>query len=140
MTSDHTTSLYFWRKKVTQNQEKRILVVDDSETIRRTAEALLKREGYTVGVAEDGFKAFAAIIDFKPDIIFLDIMMPKLDGYQVCSIIKNNPEYSHIPVIMLSSKDNIFDRARGKVAGSEFFMSKPFSKEELSSVVKKQLA
>lgn len=125
---------------MTQNQEKKILIVDDSETIRRTAEALLKKEGYTIGVAEDGFRAFAAIIDFKPDIIFLDIMMPRLDGYQVCSVIKNNPEYSHIPVIMLSSKDNIFDKARGRVAGSEFFMSKPFSKEELTNVVKQHLS
>ncbi len=120
-------------------QEKRILVVDDSETIRRTAEALLKKENYQVTVAEDGLRAFAAIVDFKPQIIFLDIMMPRLDGYQVCSVIKNNPEYSHIPVIMLSSKDNIFDKARGRVSGSEFFMSKPFSKEELVSVVNQHL-
>lgn len=116
---------------------KKILIVDDSETIRRTAEALLKKEGYEVGVAEDGFRAFSAIVDFKPDIIFLDIMMPRLDGYQVCSVIKNNPDYRHIPVIMLSSKDNVFDKARGRVSGSEFFMSKPFSKEELSSVIQK---
>ncbi len=120
-------------------QEKRILVVDDSETIRRTAEALLKKENYQVAVAEDGLRAFAAIVDFKPQIIFLDIMMPRLDGYQVCSVIKNNPEYSHIPVIMLSSKDNIFDKARGRVSGSEFFMSKPFSKEELVGVVNQHL-
>ncbi len=120
-------------------QDKRILIVDDSETIRRTAEALLKREGYQVAVAEDGLRAFSAIIDFKPHIIFLDIMMPRLDGYQVCSVIKNNPEYNHIPVIMLSSKDNIFDKARGRVSGSEFFMSKPFSKEELTSVVNQHL-
>lgn len=118
---------------------KKVLVVDDSETIRRTAEALLKKEGYEVAVAEDGLRAFAAIIDFKPNIIFLDIMMPRLDGYQVCSVIKNNPEYNHIPVIMLSSKDNIFDKARGRVSGSEFFMSKPFSKEELSNVVNQHL-
>lgn len=116
------------------------MIVDDSETIRRTAEALLKREGYTVGVAEDGFKAFSAIIDFNPDIIFLDVMMPRLDGYQVCSVIKNNPEYEHIPVIMLSSKDNVFDKARGRVSGSEFFMSKPFSKEELTNAIKQHLA
>lgn len=121
-------------------QKKKILVVDDSETIRRTAEALLKKEGYEVAVAEDGLRAFAAIIDFKPNIIFLDIMMPKLDGYQVCSVIKNNPEYSHIPVIMLSSKDTVFDKARGQVSGSDFFMSKPFSKEELTNVVNQHLA
>ncbi len=121
------------------NKNKKVLIVDDSETIRRTAEALLKREGYDVAVAEDGLRAFAAIVDFKPQIIFLDIMMPRLDGYQVCSVIKNNPEYNHIPVIMLSSKDNIFDKARGRVSGSECFMSKPFSKEELISVVNQYL-
>ncbi|MPV85370.1 response regulator [Ostreibacterium oceani] len=122
-----------------QTNNKKVLVVDDSETIRRTAEALLKKEGYEVGVAEDGFQAFAAIVDFSPSIIFLDIMMPRLDGYQVCSVIKNNPEYEHIPVIMLSSKDNIFDKARGRVSGSEFFMSKPFSKEELINVINQHL-
>ncbi len=121
------------------NKNKKVLIVDDSETIRRTAEALLKREGYDVAVAEDGLRAFAAIVNFKPQIIFLDIMMPRLDGYQVCSVIKNNPEYNHIPVIMLSSKDNIFDKARGRVSGSECFMSKPFSKEELISVVNQYL-
>lgn len=125
---------------MTETQNKRVLVVDDSETIRRTAEALLRKEGYEVGVAEDGFKAFSAIVDFKPNIIFLDIMMPRLNGYQVCSVIKNNPEYEHIPVIMLSSKDNIFDKARGQVSGSEFFMSKPFSKEELTSAIQQHLS
>lgn len=121
-----------------KNKQK-VLVVDDSETIRRTAEALLKKEGYEVYVAEDGFKAFSSIVDFSPDIIFLDIMMPRLDGYQVCSVIKNNKEYEHIPVVMLSSKDSIFDKARGKVSGSEVFMSKPFSKEELVNVIKEHL-
>ncbi|PID66205.1 MAG: two-component system response regulator [Gammaproteobacteria bacterium] len=115
-------------------KEKRVLVVDDSETIRRTAEALLKKEGYQVVAAEDGLRAFAAIVDFKPQIIFLDIMMPRLDGYQVCSVIKNNPEYNHIPVIMLSSKDSVFDKAKGRVSGADFFMSKPFSKEELVNI------
>lgn len=122
-----------------ENNKKKVLVVDDSETIRRTAEALLKKEGYDVFVAEDGFKAFSSIVDFNPDIIFLDIMMPRLDGYQVCSVIKNNKEYEHIPVVMLSSKDSIFDKARGKVSGSEVFMSKPFSKEELVNVIKAHL-
>lgn len=123
-----------------QDKDKRkVLVVDDSETIRRTAEALLRKEGYEVYVAEDGFKAFSSIVDFSPDIIFLDIMMPRLDGYQVCSVIKNNKEYEHIPVVMLSSKDSIFDKARGKVSGSEVFMSKPFSKEELVNVIKEHL-
>lgn len=123
-----------------QSNPKKILIVDDSETIRRTAEALLKKEGHEIGVAEDGFQAFSAIVDFKPDMIFLDIMMPRIDGYQVCSVIKNNPEYNHIPVVMLSSKDNVFDKARGRVSGSEFFMSKPFSKEELTSVINEHLS
>lgn len=121
-------------------QAKKILIVDDSETIRRTAEVLLKKEGYQVATAEDGIRAFAAIVDFKPQLIFLDIMMPRLDGYQVCSVIKNNPEYSHIPVIMLSSKDDIFDRARGRVSGADFFISKPFSKEELFSAVNQYIS
>ncbi len=124
---------------MTQTKSRKILIVDDSETIRRTAETLLKKEGYEVDVAEDGFQAFSAIVDFKPDIIFLDIMMPRLDGYQVCSVIKNNPEYEHIPVIMLSSKDSVFDKARGRVSGSEFFMSKPFSKEELTHAINQHL-
>lgn len=117
----------------------KVLIIDDSETIRRTAETLLNKSGYEVGVAEDGFQAFSAIVDFKPDIIFLDIMMPKLDGYQVCSVIKNNPDYEHIPVIMLSSKNDLFDQARGRVAGSEHFMSKPFSKEELVKAIVQHL-
>lgn len=125
---------------MTQTNQTKVLIVDDSETIRRTAEALLKKEGYTVGVAEDGFQAFSAIVDFTPDIIFLDVMMPRLDGYQVCSVIKNNPEFEHIPVIMLSSKDNVFDKARGRVSGSDSFMSKPFSREELTSAISKHLA
>ncbi len=125
--------------KVTQPNQVKVLIVDDSETIRRTAEALLSKEGYTVNVAEDGFQAFSAIVDYNPDIIFLDVMMPRLDGYQVCSVIKNNPEFEHIPVIMLSSKDNVFDKARGRISGSEFFMSKPFSKEGLVNAIKAHL-
>lgn len=117
----------------------KVLIVDDSETIRRTAETLLNKSGFEVAVAEDGFQAFSAIIDFEPDIIFLDIMMPKLDGYQVCSVIKNNADFEHIPVIMLSSKNDLFDQARGRVAGSEHFMSKPFSQDELVSVIKQHL-
>jgi len=125
---------------MSKNNPTKILIVDDSETIRRTAEVLLKKEGYEVAVCEDGFAAFSAIIDFNPDLIFLDVMMPRLDGYQVCSVIKNNPQYEHIPVIMLSSKDNIFDKARGRVSGSEFFMSKPFSKEELTNAIKEHIS
>ena len=114
-----------------QNQDKKVLIVDDSTTIRRTAESILGKEGYAVETATDGFRALAKIVEFKPDIIFLDIMMPRLDGYQVCSIVKSNPEYKHIPVLLLTSKDSIFDQAKGRIAGSEYFMTKPFSRDEL---------
>lgn len=120
-------------------EKKKVLIVDDSETIRRTAEVLLNKEGHEVAVANDGFQAFSKIISFQPDIIFLDIMMPRLDGYQVCSVVKNNPKYKNIPVVMLSSKDNIFDKARGKVSGSELFMSKPFTRDELTRVIDERL-
>lgn len=118
-----------------EKQKKKVLIVDDSKTIQRTAEMLLNQEGYEVKVATDGFEAFVAVVDFRPDIIFLDIMMPRLDGYQVCSVLKNNPSYAHIPVIMLSSKDSVFDRARGRVVGANHFMSKPFSKEVLIQAI-----
>jgi twitching motility two-component system response regulator PilG len=111
------------------------MVVDDSVTIRRTAETLLSGEGYRVITAEDGFEALAKIVDHHPNIIFLDIMMPRLDGYQTCSIIKNNRLFREIPVVMLSSKDSIFDKARGRLAGSEQFMTKPFTKEDLLQVI-----
>ena len=112
-----------------------VMVVDDSVTIRRTAETLLSGEGYRVITAEDGFEALAKIVDHHPNIIFLDIMMPRLDGYQTCSIIKNNRLFREIPVVMLSSKDSIFDKARGRLAGSEQFMTKPFTKEDLLQVI-----
>ncbi|ABQ14071.1 response regulator [Dichelobacter nodosus] len=117
------------------SQSVKILIVDDSGTIRKTAEAILGKEGFQVATAEDGFAAFSKIIEFSPSIIFLDIMMPRLDGYQVCSVIKSNPEYKNIPVIMLSSKDSVFDKARGKIAGSEHFMTKPFSRDELLKAI-----
>ena len=113
----------------------KIMVVDDSVTIRRTAETLLKREGYTVVMAEDGFEALVKIVDQRPDIIFLDIMMPRLDGYQTCSIIKNNRSFRETPVVMLSSKDGIFDKARGKLVGSELFVTKPFTREDLLKAI-----
>ncbi|HXH03756.1 MAG TPA: response regulator [Candidatus Competibacteraceae bacterium] len=111
------------------------MVVDDSVTIRRTAETLLKREGYTVITADDGFEALSKIVDHQPDIIFLDIMMPRLDGYQTCSVIKNNSQFKDTPVVMLSSKDGVFDKARGKLVGSEQFVSKPFTKEDLLEAI-----
>ena len=112
-----------------------VMVVDDSQTIRRSAETLLTREGYAVITAEDGYEALAKIADHHPEIIFVDIMMPRLDGYQVCALIKANPKYSKTPVIMLSSRDGLFDRARGRIVGSDQYLTKPFTKDELVSAV-----
>ena len=115
----------------------KVMVVDDSRTIRSTAEALLGKEGFTVLTAEDGFDALAKIAEDRPDIVFVDIMMPRLDGYQTCTLIKSNPKYREIPVILLSSRDGVFDRARGKLAGSEHYLGKPFSRDELVEVVRR---
>lgn len=114
----------------------RVMVIDDSKTIRRTAETLLKKAGCEVITATDGFEALAKIADHKPDIIFVDIMMPRLDGYQTCALIKHNQAFKSTPVIMLSSKDGLFDRARGRIVGSEQYVTKPFSKEELLSAIR----
>ena len=113
----------------------KILVVDDSKTIRRTAETLLAKEGCEVYTAVDGFDALAKIADHHPDIIFVDIMMPRLDGYQTCSLIKHNKTFKETPVIMLSSKDGLFDRARGRLVGSEQYLTKPFTKDELLGAI-----
>ncbi len=113
----------------------KVMVIDDSKTIRRTAETLLAGKGCQVLTATDGFEAMAKIADHQPQIIFVDIMMPRLDGYQVCALIKNNPRYKHIPVVMLSSKDGLFDRARGRIVGSNQYLTKPFTREELVSAV-----
>lgn len=113
----------------------KILVIDDSKTIRRTAETLLAKEGCDVFTAVDGFDALAKIADHNPDIIFVDIMMPRLDGYQTCSLIKNNQVFRGTPVIMLSSKDGLFDRARGRLVGSEQYLTKPFTKDELLGAI-----
>ncbi len=112
------------------------MVIDDSQTIRRTAETLLTREGYAVITAQDGFEALGKIADHQPDIIFIDIMMPRLDGYQACALIKGNPRFAKTPVIMLSSKDGLFDRARGRIVGSDEYLTKPFTKDELIGAVK----
>ena len=111
------------------------MVIDDSKTIRRTAETLLKREGCEVVTATDGFEALAKIADQQPQIIFVDIMMPRLDGYQTCALIKGNQLFKSTPVIMLSSKDGLFDRARGRIVGSEHYLTKPFTKEELLGAI-----
>lgn len=114
----------------------KVMVIDDSKTIRRTAETLLKKEGYTVITATDGFEALSKITDQAPDIIFVDIMMPRLDGYQTCALIKHNQVFKNTPVVMLSSKDGLFDRARGRIVGSDQYLTKPFTKEELLSAIK----
>ena len=118
----------------------RVMVIDDSKTIRRTAETLLKKAGCEVVTATDGFEALAKIADQRPDIIFVDIMMPRLDGYQTCALIKNNGIYKNTPVIMLSSKDGLFDRARGRIVGSEQYLTKPFAKEELLSAIRRHVS
>jgi twitching motility two-component system response regulator PilG len=115
----------------------KVLVIDDSKTIRRTAETLLAKEGCEVFTAVDGFDALSKIADHQPDIVFVDIMMPRLDGYQTCQLIKNNKKFRDTPVIMLSSKDGLFDRARGRIAGSEEHVNKPFTQEELIGVITK---
>jgi twitching motility two-component system response regulator PilG len=112
----------------------RVMIIDDSQTIRRTAETLLTR--FEVVTAQDGFEALSKIADHRPDIIFIDIMMPRLDGYQACALIKGNPQYSATPVIMLSSKDGLFDRARGRIVGSDEYLTKPFTKDELVGAVR----
>ena len=118
----------------------KILVIDDSKTIRRTAETLLTKEGCTVYTAVDGFDALAKIADHHPDVIFVDIMMPRLDGYQTCSLIKHNKTFKDTPVIMLSSKDGLFDRARGRIVGSEHYLTKPFTKDELLGAIASQVS
>lgn len=118
----------------------KILVIDDSKTIRRTAETLLAKEGCEVFTAVDGFDALSKIADHQPDIIFVDIMMPRLDGYQTCSLIKHNKTFKSTPVIMLSSKDGLFDRARGRLVGSEQYLTKPFTKDELLGAISSHVA
>lgn len=113
----------------------KVMVIDDSKTIRRSAETLLKKVGCEVVTAVDGFEALAKITEHNPDIIFVDIMMPRLDGYQTCALIKHNQTFKATPVIMLSSKDSIFDRARGRIVGSEEYLTKPFSKEDLIKAI-----
>jgi twitching motility two-component system response regulator PilG len=114
---------------------KKVLVIDDSNTIRRSAEILLKQGGYEVVLAEDGFDALSKVNDHDPDVIFCDILMPRLDGYQTCAIIKRNPRFTTTPVIMLSSKDGLFDKARGRMVGSQDYLTKPFTKDQLLQAV-----
>lgn len=115
----------------------KVMVVDDSKTIRRTAASLLEHTGCMVVTAEDGFDALARIVREKPDLVFIDVMMPKLDGYETCSIIRSNPEYDQTPIVMLSSKSSFCDRARGDVVGANAYLTKPFSKDELLDAISK---
>jgi twitching motility two-component system response regulator PilG len=113
----------------------KILVVDDSNTIRRSAEIFLKQGGHDVMLAEDGFDALAKINDYLPHLVFCDILMPRLDGYQTCAIIKRNARFADTPVVMLSSKDGVFDKARGRMVGSQDYLTKPFTKDQLLQAV-----
>ena len=116
-----------------------VMVIDDSKTIRRTAEILLSEQGCKVLLASDGFESLAIIASDRPDMVFVDIMMPRLDGYQTCALIKGHPEYRDIPVVMLSSKDSIFDMARGRLAGSESYITKPFTRNDLVAAIQKHV-
>lgn len=118
----------------------KVMVIDDSNTIRRSAEIFLTQAGCHVLLAEDGFDALAKITDHLPDVIFVDIMMPRLDGYQTCALIKKNPRLSSTPVIMLSSRDGLFDRARGRMVGSDEYLTKPFTKDSLLKTVARHTA
>ena len=114
----------------------RVLVIDDSNTIRRSAEIFLKQGGHEVMLAEDGFDALAKVNDYQPQLIFCDILMPRLDGYQTCAIIRRNAKYSGVPVVMLSSKDGVFDKARGRMVGAQDYLTKPFTKDQLLQAVR----
>ena len=129
---------------VTDNEQQsfsglKVMIIDDSKTIRRSAETLLKKAGCEVITANDGFEALARVADHRPDIIFVDIMMPRLDGYQTVALIKRNKEFKATPLIMLSSKDGLFDRARGRVVGSEEYLTKPFTKEDLLGAIRRHV-
>lgn len=113
----------------------KVLVIDDSNTIRRSAEIFLKQGGHEVLLAEDGFDALSKVNDYHPDVIFCDILMPRLDGYQTCAIIKRNTRFSDVPIVMLSSKDGVFDKARGRMVGSQDYLTKPFTKDQLLQTV-----
>lgn len=123
-----------------ENRELCILFVDDSATIRRSAETMLANQSFRIVTAENGFEALSKISRHRPDLIFVDIMMPRLDGYQTTAIIKNNSEFNQTPVIMLTSKDGLFDKARGRVVGSDLYLTKPFTREELLSAVDQHAA
>lgn len=116
--------------------EIKILIIDDSKTIRKTAESLLSKEGFRVDSAVDGFEALPKVVQSPPNLIFVDVMMPRLDGYQTCTLIKGNPQFRNIPVVMLSSKDGLFDKARGKIVGADLYVTKPFTRDEIIAAIK----
>lgn len=118
----------------------KIMLIDDSRTIRRSAETMLSREGCEVITANDGFEALSLIHKHEPDLVFVDIMMPRLDGYQTCAIIKNNARFRNVPVVMLTSKDGLFDKARGRIVGSDHYLTKPFTRDELLTAVREQVS
>lgn len=126
-------------ENITEFTGLKVMVIDDSNTIRRTAETLLKKAGCDVLTADNGFEALPIISANHPDILFIDIMMPRLDGYQTCALVKNNPKFRDIPIIMLSSKDGLFDRAKGRVVGAEQYLTKPFTKEDLLGALRAHL-
>ena len=140
MTQDHTNGMPSKLNGASHASGLRILIVDDSATIRRSAESMLAAEGHEVITAENGFDALSKVARHNPNLIFVDIMMPRLDGYQTCAIIKNNAQYRATPVIMLTSKDGLFDQARGRVVGSDLYLTKPFTKEELLAAVAQHAA
>jgi twitching motility two-component system response regulator PilG len=121
---------------VNANAATKVLVIDDSNTIRRSAEIFLKQGGHDVLMAEDGFDALSKVFDYQPSLIFCDILMPRLDGYQTCAIIKRNAKFTDVPVVMLSSKDGVFDKARGRMVGAQDYLTKPFTKDQLLQAVK----
>jgi len=126
-------------ENITEFTGLKVMVIDDSNTIRRTAETLLKKAGCDVLTADNGFEALPIISANHPDILFIDIMMPRLDGYQTCALVKNNPKFRDIPIVMLSSKDGLFDRAKGRVVGAEQYLTKPFTKEDLLGALRTHL-
>ena len=140
MSQEQVNSIVEGSETTSGAKKLRILVVDDSATIRRSAETMLANEGCEVITAENGFEALSKITRHHPDLIFVDIMMPRLDGYQTCAIIKNNAEFRDTPVVMLTSKDGLFDMARGRVVGSDQYLTKPFTRDELLGAVKQHAA
>jgi twitching motility two-component system response regulator PilG len=140
MSQEQLNTTADYTERTARSKKLRVLVVDDSATIRRSAETMLANQGYEVITAENGFEALSKITRHRPDLIFVDIMMPRLDGYQTCAIIKNNAEFRDTPVVMLTSKDGLFDMARGRVVGSDQYLTKPFTREELLGAVKQHTA